>query len=543
MGCAEAKVEIKCAWNRTATTRMEDMRMKLLETCRDMVVGELKGIDRIRFHGTLLPIAHSSGVRKFMSRVSLLLKDFKGFVEERTARLVGGCRGRAEELGIERIYLRSCHVDKEALAREVAARNGIVVGPICLLEVVEGCMSPMVCGDGKSRRLELRMTPRKCKYLYHYFNHPEYGFGHVRIQTWLPYHVSICLNGRHWLERQLLARGCGFEKDGNCFTRLDDLALAQELMDAQLRSDWDGLLSSLLLSASPGHAAAIAPAPMDYYWSADETEYATDLMFRSAADLERLWPPLMRHAMLVSDSPSVMRFLGKLHPTGPAANEVVSDCRRRYEGARVKHSVNRNSVKMYNKAGSVLRVETTINDTLPFKSFHAPARNPDKPASWRKMRKGVADLHRRCEVSDQCNTRYADALATVNAKEKLMEAVAPECAPATKDGQRFRPLSPWRSDDYQALKFIAQGEHAVNGFRNRDLRLFLFGEPPEDDEKEARRRSGATTRRIRLLRAHGLLRKVPKTNRYVVTEKGQKLATAVLSASSVDIETLVGLAA
>lgn len=517
--------------------------MKLLEIYHDKVIGAIKGLDRIRFRGTLRGISDSVGVNMFMSATNLLLKDFKAFVESKTMALRAGCERRADELGIPKIYLNSSNVDKEALARKVAAENRIANGPICLFSVVEPCMAPQVSGNRQTKQLELKMVPRKCVFLYHYFDNPEIGFGHVRIQTWLPYQITVCLNGRHWLEKQLLKHNCDFVKDGNCFPWIADLNLAQQLMDAQLETDWNGLLNFLLNEASPKHAAVLAPVISRYYWSADETEYATDIMFRSQHDLERLYPSFVKHAMTVSDSPSVMRFLGRKSIVGVLPGEVITDCRRRYEGVRVKSWVNMNSVKMYNKASSILRIETTINNTRDFKVYRSPDDNPDKLPSWQKMRKGVADLYRRCQISDQCNIRYADAISTANTKEKLQDVVLPACNRVVKNGQRFRAFNPWRTDDLQLIKFLGKGQHAINGFRNHDLTEFLFDGNQTDDEKEKKRRSGVATRRIRLLRAHGLIRKVSRVNRYVVTDKGQKFATALLSASNVEIERLMEMAA
>ncbi len=448
--------------------------MKLLEIYHDKVIGAIKGLDRIRFRGTLRGIANSIGVNMFMNATDLLLKDFKDFAEARTKALRASCERKADELGIPKIYLNSSKTDKEELARKVAAENRIVNGPICLFSVVESCVAPLVCGNRAAKKLELKMAPRKCVFLYHYFDHPEVGFGHVRIQTWMPYNITVCLNGRHWLEKQLLKRNCNFVKDGNCFPWIADIELAQRLMDTQLEMNWNDLLNLLLHDASPEHADILHPVYPKYYWSAEETEYATDIMFRSACDLERLYPSFIKHAMMVSDSPAVMRFFGRKEPLGVWPREIITDCRRRYEGVRIKSWVNFNSIKMYNKAHSILRIETTINNTRDFKVYRRPDDNPDKPASWQKMRKGVADLHRRCQVSDQCNIRYADAIATANTKEKLHETTLPACNPVIKNGQRFRAINPWRNDDFQLITFLGKGEHAVNGFRNHDLAAFLF---------------------------------------------------------------------
>jgi len=222
---------------------------------------------------------------------------------------------------------------------------------------------------------------------------------------------------------------------------------------------------------------------------------------------------------------------------------VRTECRKFYEGFRVKHWLNRNSIKVYNKNGSILRIETTINHTRDFKVFRPPADDVRRPASWLPMRKGVSDLHRRCELSDQCNERYGEALASAQVQEKLQEVVTPACNRIRKDGKRYRGLNPWQEQDYQLLRFLAQGQQALNGFRNKDLRRWLYPQSDDADPRERRRYAGRTTRYIKLLRVHGLVRKVAKENRYTLTAKGQKFASALLSASAVDIKGLTNLAA
>ena len=77
-----------------------------------------------------------------------------------------------------------------------------------------------------------------------------------------------------------------------------------------------------------------------------------------------------------------------------------------------------------------------------------------------------------------------------------------------------------------------RGEYLLNGFRNRGLRQRLFA--PSDDPATRRRQSAAVTCKLRLLRAHGLIRKVPRTHRYLLTEKGRQGITALLAAQAAD---------
>jgi hypothetical protein len=517
--------------------------MKLMELYRDKVQGAISGLDRIRFRGTLRWLASERGLRTFMHGANILLKDFSGWVEGLTRRIRSSCEEQAKKREIETQYLMNSGVDKEKLARSIAADKGITEGSICLLSVMENCIAPMVKGNKATKKLEVVMGTRKCVWLYHYFDDPQLGFGHVRIQSWVPFNVFICLNGRHWLERQMQQAGIDYFKDGNCFPWMEDISAAQALMDQQLKSDWPGLLDRLMFGSCPALRTVLAPLRPEYYWSADETEWATDILFQSTAALESLYPSLMHHAMRVSDSPSVMRYLGRRSLAGRASEEVMSDIRRRYEGIRVKHWVNGNSVKLYNKSGSILRIETTINHTREFRVFRRPNDDRQRQACWQKMRKGISDLHRRCVESQRSNERYAEALATAQVREKLREVAGPACNKITKEGKKYRGLNPWQAEDYRLVMFLAKGEHAIHGFRNEQLRKWLYPESAKAGTEQQKAYSGRTTRRIRLLRAHGLVRKAPRANRYVLTEKGRKLSCALMTASALDIQKLTELAA
>jgi hypothetical protein len=517
--------------------------MKLMELYRDRIMGAISGLGRIRFRGTLRLIANKSGLLRFMSFSRVLLKDFGGWAERLTAIVRQSCDEQADKFGIERRYLNSSAIDKGNLAREISGRRGITEGPICMFSAVEPCIAPMVRGSRESKKLELRMGSRKCLFYYLYFDDPRFGFGHVRVQSWIPFNVFICLNGRHRLEKQLLKKGIGYIKDGNCFPWLEDVESAQVLLNKQLETDWSQMLTRMSLMSCPALSEVMLPLKPQYYWSADNTEWASDIMFKSPATLDMLYPSLVHHAMNVSDSASVMRYLGRCEARGISPREVISDYRSRYEGVRVKHGINYNSVKMYNKSGSILRIETTINNTRDFKVYRRPDDDGRRRKSWQKMRKGVSDLHRRRQVSQQCNQRYADALASAQVREKLKEVAADACNKITRDGRMYRGLNPFGQEDFRLLMFLAKGENAINGFRNRDLREWLYPESQGLRPQEKKRYSARTTRRIKLLRAHGLVRKVPRASRYVLTDKGMKFSVALITASTPDIKELTELAA
>jgi len=522
--------------------------MKLMELYKDKVMGAITGLDRIRFRGTLRWLANDAGINRFVSMQRILLKDFTAWAKNITSLMRNCCDEKAAEYGIQTQYLNRSGIDKEQLARSVAEQKGISEGPICNLSVLETCYAPKVKGNKAKKELELKIVPTKCIHVYHYFNHPEYGFGHVRLQTWAPYNIFICLNGRHWLERQLMKHNIAYVKDRNCFPWIEDIPMAQKLMDKQLQSNWANILDELVVNMCP-NLPRILPLRPDYYWSADETEWAQDIMFSSVDELSGLYPSLIYHAMQCSDSPSVMRYFGCRNISrsgqlkGRSPQEIMSDYRRRYEGVRVKHWKDQNSIKMYNKSGSILRVETTINHTRCFKVYRYPDDDRSREQKWLPVRKGVSDLYRRCEISNACNERYGDSLAVAQVQEKLKEVVSPACNKVKKKGKTYRGLNPWQNEDFQLLTFLAKGENVLSGFRNKDLRNWLYPKSKNKPKQEQKRYSGRTTRRIKLLRVHGLIKKVAKENRYTLTAKGQKFAVALMNASAVDIKGLTQMAA
>jgi len=511
------------------------------------VYGVIEGLDRIRFRGTDRMLSNLGGFARVLGRLGVLLKDFGAWAETTTKRLRACCDEQADMLGIPVRYLRCGGVDKDALARQIAREEGGGKdGSICMLSVIEACLAPTVVPNRASKHLEVQMRPRRCLFIYYYFDHPQVGFGHVRLQTWAPYGVTICLNGRHWLEKQLLANGMDYLKVGNCFPWVADVAAVQKRMDAQLETDWPELLDGLVLRMCPILPGLCAPFEIRYYWSAEETEFATDIMFRSRAALDALFPKLVLHGMRVSDCQAVLRYFGRRSPgssLGRVPDQIQSDCRRRHEGVRIKHWVNGDSVKMYNKEGVVLRVETTINNARNFKAFRSANDDPSKPCTWQKMRKGVSDLHRRCEVSRNSNARYLDAMGSLQVEKTLHEVAAGVCNRTCAKGRTVRGLNPWNALDFKLLTFLAKGEWAVNGFRNKTLCRWLESKADTLPVEERKRLAAKATRLIGILRAHGLIRKMARENRYVLTQKGQLLASSLLVASGIEIKQLTEMAA
>ena len=514
---------------------------------RDMI-GVLSGWDRIRFRGTIRMLAYANGLFGWLCDQGVLLKNFKSYSLNLTATLKDSVLAVAQAAGKTVKYLSSSSLSKEDLVRELLRREGITDGLVCVLSCVEPCQSVDIYRNRETKHIDLVPALRKCLHFYLYFLDPVLGLCHVRIQSWLPFTVHVCVNGREWLCRQLQQAGIGFTRSDNCLIDVADIPAAQKLLDGQPWADWIGMLNGLLKRSCP----VLLELPLanryhEYYWSADETEWATDMMFRSPARLQALYPSLLRHAMTTFSSREVMRFLGRTRL--PAAGgvdvrfngQVVTDLRQRPEGIRIKHRMNRNSIKMYDKQGSVLRVETTINDAHDLSVYRASESDPKGPKKWQRLRKGVVDLPRRAEISQATNSRYLTALSQADAATPLGKLADAVRDPVLREGRRFRGLNPLSGTDAQLAEILLRGEFALKGFRNRDVRELLC--PATISKTEQRRQSARVSRLLRLFREHGLIRKLKGTLRYQLTATGRRTLPAFIAARNANAEQLHRLAA
>jgi hypothetical protein len=506
-----------------------------------LVLGVLLGFDRWRFRGSKRRLCYPEGVMGFLSYHSVLLKHFnKPYAKDMTATLCASIEERAKKAGIYR-YLNSSKIGKEEAALAIAQEHGKKRGLIAVLGCLEPCQNLRVRENRESKKLEMRIEPGKCLHYYHYYLDPQFGLRYTRLQSWFPFTMHIGLNGRDWLARQMTKAGIEFVKKDNCFTWIKDFEAAQQLMDQQLETAWQPLLDGWARQSFP-LCDTLLKTQVPYYWSVQEGEFATDIVFRSAEDLARLYPTWVQHAYSTLHGHDLLRFMNyRVRPDGRplALGEVKTTIKELAEGTCVRHYVMRNLLKMYDKQQSVLRIETALLDLEHFKVFRAKEGDEGGQKSYRRLRKGVADMHRRAQVSEKINDHYLSSLATVEDKRTLAEVTKDLGQRVNWQGRTVRALNPLSSQDGALLEAVSQGGFMMGGFSNRQLRAILFPNADEREAVEQKRLSGKVTRLLRLLRAHGLIAKVPKTLRYQVTERGRTSLAVLLAARKANTKQLL----
>ena len=229
---------VLCGVNRSHT-KASPMK-EFIKVHGNCIQGVLHGFDRVVFRGTLRSISYAEGLAKYMNRYGIWLKEFDRWAQRCTQRLNGRIEAYARRVRRPVIYLNSSSINKEQRARTIAQEDGITDGLVCVLTCVESCYSPEIRRNRAAKLLEVAFVPRKCKFYYLYLLHPEFGWMHLRIQSWAPFDMQVCLNGRSYLQQRLDRAGIGYVKEGNCFTRIDDLEKAQGFLDELQRRQLGG---------------------------------------------------------------------------------------------------------------------------------------------------------------------------------------------------------------------------------------------------------------------------------------------------------------
>lgn len=513
-----------------------------------LIAGVLHGFDRLVFKGKLRALYDPQGMNLLLSANHVRYRDFKEYAAAVTAKVMAASLvPQAKAVGRFR-YLNSGKIDKEAVAREFAPALRGRSGLVCVLQCVEPCWT-FDKATSMNGRLTIRGERSKCSHLYHYYVHPQFGWMYVRLQTWFPFDIQVELNGREWLARQLDREKIRYHRSDNKFLWVQDWLRVQRLLDGQLQTDWVRELDALQQQVHPLHPGHLGGLRSRYNWTTFQSEWASDVAFREQKVLEPWFDRWVRQAVLAYSSSDILRFLGyapSLYRKG--RTRIETSVHAHFEGKRLKHWVDANSLKLYTCA-NILRAETTINKAEQIQVLRAAADDPEGPLGRRPMRRTVVDLPQRATYCQNVNERYLEALATTAETRTVQELAEPltrrVAEPSTRPGQApryVRGLNPLAAADAQLLTAISDPKWLVHGLRNRDLVAALYPTTIAD-AVEKRRRSACVTRLLRLLRGHGLLDKIPGTHRYEAGAHARIQIQALLACRNANPDQLVTKAA
>jgi hypothetical protein len=474
----------------------------------------LSCFDRVLFKGHL-QISRAFELENF---VDYVLKMRRADFMERIApswsnRLVDYAKAFAHKRGRPYTYYQG-NIDKDSWAKKQQQEQAITEGLIGILCVMETCPTFKLSRGENRPGFVSKQVPQRV--LYYYFLDRDLGLLHVRLQTWAPFTCQIYVNGHDYVMQKMTQRGIVFEKIDNAFVHLSDPAEAQRIANRFAKLPWPKILERYARLVNPLLHQELKP--LSHYWVIDQAEFATDLLFTSKHALAGLYLRLLEFALLTFSPKKIFQYLGrKWHER--FEGEVQTWYKSvREPGACVKHYMKKNWLKMYDKLGLLLRVETVINQPGEFKVFReCEHRNGSTTLGWYPMCKGVGNLHHYQSHALACNQRYLEALAAVDDPTPGYDDLKTLTEPKRQQGRSYAGFNPAREEEMRLFAAVLAGDHIGQGFRNKDIRVTLYatvkGKRPQQ--------SAAIGRMLKRLHVRGLLKKVPGTRRWRVTERGR----------------------
>jgi hypothetical protein len=252
-----------------------------------------------------------------------------------------------------------------------------------------------------------------------------------------------------------------------------------------------------------------------YHWSLMQVEYATDLAFRSASTLKPLYEQLIRESVLSVKTEQIATFLGrKIAPQ--LAQEVGCQFSTRIEGTCIKHRFGKCSIKMYDKLGIVLRIETTTNDVSFFK-HHRKVEHREGPPTRElaPVKKSIYSLIDLREILFGCNRRYLAHLSALDDFSAGVRALDRVTKPREVGGKTVKGINFFEPRDSALLHALQNPRVNIAGVRRADLLPDLTMFTPT-----------RLSRQLRRLLDIGVIKRVAGTYRYYLTKAG-RAATAV----------------
>ena len=472
--------------------------------------------DRVIFKGHL-DISNPRRLEYFVDCVLKMRRaDFlETLAPQWSNRLVQFAKGFAKKAG--RVYkFHQGEIDKDAWAKKQIAELPLLEGLVGILCVMETC-SAFKIGHGPKRPCFVsRRVPQRV--LYYYFLDQDLGLMHVRLQTHAPFTCQIYANGHDFVARKLKQKGIAFEQIDNAFVMLSDPAKAQSCADRFAKLPWPKILETYARRVNPLLKKELKE--MSHYWVMDQAEFATDILFVSKHALAGLYLRLLEFAVLTFSPKKLFHYLGrKWHERFDG--EVQTHYKSvREPGACVKHYMRKNWLKMYDKLGLLLRVETVINQPGEFKVYReCRHRDGSTTSGWYQMCKGVGNMHHYQSHALSCNLRYLEALAAIDDPTPGYDDLRTLTEQQRQSGRSYAGFNPCREEEIRLFQAILAGDHIAQGFRNKDIRLTLYDNPTKD----CQRRSAAIGRLLKRMHVRGLVAKIPHTRRWRVTIKGRRI--------------------
>jgi hypothetical protein len=378
---------------------------------------------------------------------------------------------------------------------------------------MEPCTSYKPWHDKQTGKTFLKYDSGKCLHYYFYFIDDELGLCYVRVPTWCPFRLQFYFNGHALLAFQLQRKGISYELQDNAFLMIADFEKANQLSERlnieKLHRKLDGFAKR--------YCSVITSLKVAYHWSIMQAEYATDIVFKRQQDLQAIYPHLLETLIHSVKPENIATFLGqKLH--GNYTGEMGNRFNVRILGSRIKHLMGPVSIKMYDKFGIILRIETTVDDVSFFQEYRdVRHRTGERETKWTKMRKTIYNLQPLHKLLQAANHRYLDFVSQIETSTVGVKLLSALTHTKIKNDHCYKGFNILADETACLWRALLRGEWMISGFTRMKIQRFLSDKTP-----------GQMSRLLKRLRVHGIIRKVGNRYKYYLTQVGRRIATMAL---------------
>jgi len=487
------------------------MTQSLTERYDDRIAGVLSCYDRIVVSGTLPGVCYAEGMTRYLHANGIRIFDYPQFAMKLRDRVRDRAAALAAEAGVTIEHIAKSHIRKEEVVARVLEQRGDHPGLVHIISAMEACDAYQPWHDKQTHKNFVRPDSGKCLHYYFYFLDARFGLIYLRVPTWVPFRLQFYCNGHSWLARKLTAKGIGYTMADNAFVRIDDWPRAQALADSLSPDQLHRTLDRYAEQCCPVSDAF----GQSYHWSLMQVEYATDLAFRSIATLGPLYQQLIRETVLSVKAEQIATFLGRqIAPL--LAQEIGSQFSTRIEGTCVKHRFGKSSIKMYDKCGIVLRIETTTNDVSFFKHHRRVEHRQGPPTrALAPVKKTIYSLIDLREILLGCNRRYLTHLSALDDFSAGVRALGRLTQPRDVNGKTVKGVNFFEPADSALLHALQNPRVNIAGVRRADLLPDLGMFSPT-----------RLSRQLRRLLDIGVIKRVTGTYRYYLTKAGRAATAA-----------------
>lgn len=475
--------------------------------------GVLSCFDRIVLYGTLPDICYPEAMTKYLNKRRIRIFDFTKWAEPLRDQIREHAERLADENGLTVDYIRKKKFRKEDRIEAILVKRGRHPGLVHIFSGLEPCTEYRPRYDKRTGKNVIWRKDGKCLHIYFYFIDPELGLCHLRVPTWAPFRLQFCCNGHSILAAKLRKRGIDFEQRDNAFTQISDWQAAQELAD--------GMRAEPLHRRIDKHVQRYCPFlkhfHAGYHWSFMQVEYALDIVFDRQSELAPIFQGLSRTAVLAVKADNVATFLGR-KLTDRTPDEVGNNFQTRIQGSCIRHHMGWAAIKMYDKFGLILRIETVANDVSVFRHYRrVEHRDGSTQTKYASMKRSLYSLPALREVMSAANHRYLEFISTLDDPTRGIKRLDRIAGSVRHRDRNYRGFNFFSHDDRQLFEIILEGGFNISGFRNRHIR-----------QRMPHRSSAHISRLLKRLRLHGLIKKVAHHSKYYLTRLGRAVAIAAL---------------